>query len=57
MGRKKTITLKEAAKLVINSRRTAELFIERYIEKHQSTREAAIERLRELGIEPSQLPE
>lgn len=55
MARKKKIKLHEAALLIITSRRIAELYIERYIEKRKSTREEAIEQLKLMGIEVSKL--
>lgn len=57
MPRKRKISVQEAACLVINSRNRAELFIASYMDRSQATREEAIKKLRELGIDISTLPE
>jgi hypothetical protein len=57
MGRKKLITEKEAIKLIITSKKMAELFIERWMERHGESREEAIEKLKQLEIDISQLPD
>lgn len=57
MPRKRKISVQEAACLVINSKKRVELFISSYIVRSQGTREEAIKKLRELGIDISALPE
>lgn len=57
MGRKKRILEKEAVKLIITSKRMAEIFIERWKTQHEATREEAIEKLKEYEIDITQLPD
>ena len=48
---------KEVARKIINSRQLAEAFIERYMKRNNASREKALERLREFGIELPDLPD
>ena len=56
MGHKnKKITAEEIAEYVITSKETAEIFIARWMERHDATRDMALARLKELGVELSKL--
>ncbi len=57
MPRWKTTAEKEVAKFAITSKKTTEIFIKRWTERNNGSREGALKRLKELGIEFSQLPE
>jgi len=57
MGRRKLITEKEAIKLIVTTKKMAELFIERWMERHGESREDAIDKLKQLEIDISQLPD
>ena len=57
MPRWKTVDEKEIVKLTITSKKTAELFIKRWTERNNASREAALKRLKQLGIDFSRLPE
>ena len=48
---------KDLAKYIITSKESAEVFIKRWIHRHRSSREKAVERLRELGIQLNLLPD
>lgn len=58
MGRKKEkITEQDVAKYFITTKESAEVFIERWMERHKCPREHALEKLKTLGVELSHLPD
>lgn len=57
MARWKTAVEREVVKCTITSKRTAEIYIKSWIERNKSSRERALKRLSQLGIEISGLPD
>ena len=55
MLKRERFTELDLAKYVITSKEMAEVFIKRWMEQHNTTRDNALAKLKELGIELSRL--